>query len=287
MDSNDAEQWVQWASWAGQHALALFVVALVLLLSATGVFWWAVLRYAGPASPTRLPPLLALALRVGAGFVVILLGATLFAELADGLGAQEEIGRADEAFTRALAASASPAVLQVFAALTRLGDPATLSTICIGVAIALWLAGRRSLAMAWVLTVTGGGALNMLLKLVFARIRPVHDGIVPAEGYSFPSGHSSGAVVTYGMLAYLAMRLLPARWHVPAAVAVAALAVTVGASRMFLRVHYPSDVLAGFALGAVWVAMCIVSVEVTRWYRKKRPAAAAAGQRDTDPRCGR
>jgi membrane-associated phospholipid phosphatase len=271
MGASDAERWVQWASWAGQHALALFIVALVLLLSATAVFWWTVLRYAGPASRTRLPPMLALALRVAAGFVVILLGAAVFAELADGLGAQQDIGRADEAFTRALAASASPAVLRVFAALTRLGDPGTLSAICIGVAIALWLAGRRRLAIAWALTVIGGGALNMVLKLVFARIRPVHDGIVPAEGFSFPSGHSSGAVVTYGMLAYLAMRLLPARWHVPAAVAVAALAVTVGASRMFLRVHYPSDVLAGFALGAVWVAVCVVSVELTRWVRKGRP----------------
>jgi membrane-associated phospholipid phosphatase len=270
MASNDIERWVHWAGWAGQHALGLFVLALALVLAGTGAFWWAVLRYAGPASDTRLPPLLALALRVATGFLVILAGAALFAELAEGLDAQEEIGHADEAFTRAVAASVSPVVVQVFAALTVLGDPLTLSTLCIGMAIALWLAGRRWLAMAWTLTVTGGGALNMLLKLVFARIRPVHDGVVAAEGFSFPSGHSSGAVVTYGMLAYLAMRLLPARWHVPAAMALAALAATVGASRMFLRVHYPSDVLAGFALGAVWVAVCVVSVEVTRWVRKGR-----------------
>lgn len=268
----------RWAGWAGQHALALFALALVLLLAATGVFWWAVLRYAGPASETRLPPVLTLALRVATGFVVILIGASVFAELAEGLDAREEIGRLDEAFTRALAASVSPAVLQVFAALTRLGDPLTLSTICIVTAIALWLAGRRWLAIAWALAVIGGGALNMLLKLVFARIRPLHDGIVEADGYSFPSGHSSGAVVTYGMLAYLAMRLLPARWHVPAAMAVAALAATVGASRMFLRVHYPSDVLAGFALGAVWVAVCVVSVELTRWYRKARIPSPGRGR---------
>lgn len=270
MDSNDLEQVLQWAGWAGQHALALFVVALVLLLVATWAFWRTVLRYAGPVSETRLSPMLVLALRVASGFAVILAGAAVFAELADGLDAQEALGRADEAFTRALAASVPPPVLQLFAVLTRLGDPLTLSTLCIVVAAALSLAGRRWLALAWALTVVGGGALNMLLKLVFARIRPVHDGIVPAEGYSFPSGHSSGSVVVYGMLAYLAMRLLPPRWHVPAALAVSALAATIGASRMFLRVHYPSDVLAGFALGAAWLAVCVVSVEVTRWYRKGR-----------------
>jgi membrane-associated phospholipid phosphatase len=273
MNDKGGELLVQWADWAGQHALALFFAALVLLLAASWTFWWALLRYAGHPSETRLSPSLALALRVATGFAVILGGAALFAELADGLDAEEELGRADHAFTAAVAVHVPRAALDVFAALTRLGDPATLVALCIGVAGALWAARRRWLALAWLLTVIGGGALNFALKLVFARIRPVHDGVVLADGFSFPSGHSSGSVVTYGMLAYLAMRLAPPRWHVPVALGVSALAGTIGASRMFLRVHYPSDVIAGFALGAAWLAVCIVSVEVTRWYRRRLRAS--------------
>lgn len=273
MDGKDAELLVQWAGWAGRHALPLFFVSLALLLAASGTFWWALLRYAGPATHRRLPPTLALVLRVATGFAVLVAGAMVFAELADGLHAEEALGRADQAFTQALAAHLPASAVQVFAALTRLGDPQVLVALCLGVAAALWHAGRRWLATAWLLTVAGGGALNVAFKLVFERIRPAHDGVVLAEGFSFPSGHSSGSVVTYGMLAYLAMRIAPRRWHVPVALAMSALAATIGASRMFLRVHYPSDVLAGFALGAAWLAVCIVSIELTRWYRKGRGQA--------------
>ena len=270
MGGKDADLLVQWAAWAGQHALPLFFVALTLLLAASWMFWWALLRYAGPATGARLPPLVVLGLRVATGFAVIVAGAMVFAELADGLDAEEALGRADQAFTDALARHVPPAAVQVFAAVTRLGDPITLTALCVVVATALWAVGRRWLAPAWVLTLVGGAALNVALKLVFARIRPIHDGLVLADGYSFPSGHSSGSVITYGMLAYLAMRIAPRRWHVPVAIAVSALAVTIGASRMFLRVHYPSDVIAGFALGAAWLAVCIVSIELTRWVRKRR-----------------
>lgn len=268
MDDNGAERLLQWAGWAGEHALVLFLVSQALLLLGSWIFWRVVLRYAGHATDTRLPPAMALALRVATGFAVIVLGAAVFTELADGLGAEDELGRIDQAFTDSLAAHLPPAAVQAFAVVTRLGDPAMLVGICILGAVALWAAGRRWLAFAWALTIAGGGALNFLLKLVFARIRPVHDGVVVAEGFSFPSGHSSGSVITYGMLAYLAMRMLPTQWHVPVALAVSALAGAIGASRMFLRVHYASDVIAGFALGITWLAVCVTSIELTRWYRR-------------------
>jgi undecaprenyl-diphosphatase len=249
--------------------VALFFVSLAVLVAAAWVFLWAVLRYAGPATDTHLPPLQVLALRVAVGFAVIVGGAAVFAELGDELGAEDELGLADQAFTDALAASVPPAALAVFGALTRLGDTAILTGVCIAVALGLWIVGRHWLAAAWVMTVSGGGLLNSSLKLVFARARPAHDGgIVAAEGFSFPSGHSSGSVVTYGMLAYLALRIMPSRWHVPVALAMSALAGMIGASRMFLRVHFASDVIAGFALGAAWLGVCVVSIELTRWYRK-------------------
>ncbi len=99
------------------------------------------------------------------------------------------------------------------------------------------------------LAIAGNGILNQSLKQLIGRIRPLNpEGALLVQGLSFPSGHSSGAVVAYGMLAYLALRLLPKAWHLP--VLVAALAFTVGISRVVLRVHFASDVAAGFASGS-------------------------------------
>jgi membrane-associated phospholipid phosphatase len=266
----NAELLAQWALWAGQHALPLFFVMLALILAATCACWWTLRRYTVPRRQSTNLPTLPMGLRIAVGFALILVGAGVFAELAGQLDAGEELGRADQALADALRTSVPPPALQVFAALTGLGDTATLTGLCIGIAIALIALDRRWLALGWVVAVAGNGVLNHTLKQIFARVRPLDpDGFVLEQGFSFPSGHSSGSVVAYGMLAYVALRLLPARWHLPTVVAAVALAFTVGASRLFLRVHFASDVIAGFASGAAWLAICVTSIELTRWYRQR------------------
>jgi undecaprenyl-diphosphatase len=264
----DAALLAQWAAWAGQHALPLFAAMLALLLAATWAWWSTVRRFTEPRGQSTLSPTHFVGLRIAAGVAVVLIGTGVFAALAGQLHAQEELGQADLALTGALRASVPPWALQVFAALTHLGDTATLTGLCIGMAIALVALGRRGLALGWVAAIAGNGLLNQTLKQIFARVRPLApDGIVLEQGFSFPSGHSSGSVVAYGMLAYVALRLLPARWHLPALAAAVALAFTVGASRMFLGVHFASDVIAGFASGAAWLAVCVTSMEAARCSR--------------------
>lgn len=259
------------AAWAGTHALGLFLLSVLGGLLLTGLFWRLVVRHARAASPADPPGWAALLVRVGIAFAAIVAGAEVFTEIAEALGSEEALGAADSAFTAALAQSVPAAALRVFAAVTRLGDPATLAVLCALVAVALFWRGHRWLAGAWVVSVGGMGLLNKALKLVFERIRPVHDdGLVQAAGFSFPSGHSSVSVVAYGMLAYLAMRLLPRAWHLPAALAMTALACTIGASRMFLRVHHASDVIAGFSIGVVWLASCVACIELTRFWQRQR-----------------
>jgi undecaprenyl-diphosphatase len=70
------------------------------------------------------------------------------------------------------------------------------------------------------------------------------------------------------MLAYIAMRRLPPAWHLPALLLATAIAFTTGCSRIFLQVHFASDVLAGFASGLAWLTVCVVSTELTRRYRR-------------------
>lgn len=243
----DAALLTQGAFWAGQHALPLFFVLLALLLATTWVGW----RMLRPSTVLGIgTPLL------GAGFFTVLAG-----QLDVGL----ELGLADQVFTDALHTHVPPAALQVFAVLTHLADTALLTGLCIGVGVALVALRRPWLAFGWVVAVAGNSLLNHSLKQVFARARPLHsDGLVLAQGFSFPSGHSSGAVVAYGMLAYLALRLLPAKWHLPALLTAVAIAFSVGASRLFLRVHFASDVVAGFMSGAAWLALCIMGMELLR-----------------------
>ncbi|BDT66822.1 hypothetical protein os1_09870 [Comamonadaceae bacterium OS-1] len=259
----DVQAWAPWALEIYAAALAL------LLLTATGG-WWLVQRIDVPRDQSRLSPGLYLGVRLAAGFAVIVSGAWVFAELAEKLGTDGAMGRADQALADSLRTQLPPAALQAFALITHLADPATSTGVCILVAALLVWRGRRWLALAWVLAVAGNGVLNTTLKQIFARVRPVHDdGLVMAHGFSFPSGHSSGAVVLYGMLAYVLCRFVPPRGHLPLVLAAVALAFSVGVSRVFLRVHFASDVLAGFASGTAWLVVCIASIELTRWTRTR------------------
>jgi undecaprenyl-diphosphatase len=255
---------------AAPHALAIFVVSVLVVVAATCVGWWVRHRLIVVPGHVATPPPWLLGLRLALGFGAIVAGAWVFAEIAEALHAQAALGAADDLITQGVR-SVPLAALHFFAAVTRLGDVATMTVLCIAVAIGLLVLRRRWLAFAWVVAIAGNGLLNQTLKHVFERVRPLHDdGLVLAHGFSFPSGHSSGAVVGYGMLAYVATRLLPPRWHLPIWIAALMLAFTIGASRMFLRVHFASDVLAGFASGSAWLAVCIASIVLGRWYRARR-----------------
>lgn len=272
MDAED-EALLELARGLGEHALIGFGVALVALLAIVALSWRVLRHQPAPHARSALPPAAFLLLRLGFGFALIVGAAALFVELADGLEAQEEMGAFDAAFTAALGASVPPAALKVFAAITRAADTVTLTVLGIAVAGVLLARRRTWLALAWGAAVGGNALLNVTLKGMFERVRPVHDdGLVLAQGWSFPSGHASGSVVAYGMLACVLLRSLPARFHLPVVLLAAAAAFSIGSSRVFLRVHHASDVVAGFASGGAWLTVCIASVEATRWYRRTRRA---------------
>lgn len=205
------------------------------------------------------------------GSAVMLGGVLAFAWLASALTPGSLLIRFDQAVADALRANLAPWALQVFATLTHLADTAALTVLCVVGTLVLVARRRRGLALAWLLAIAGNGVLNQSLKRLIGRVRPLDpEGALLAQGLSFPSGHSSGAVVAYGMLAYLALRFLPKAWHLPVLVAALVLAFTVGISRVVLRVHFASDVAAGFASGSAWLALCITSAELVRGSRGKR-----------------
>ena len=163
----------------------------------------------------------------------------------------------------------SATALHPFAVVTHFGDRPVLFAIGILVTFLLWRARRKPLAIGWAVTLAGNAVLNPMLKQFFERLRPLNEhGVANALGWSFPSGHASGAMVTYGMLAYVAVRALPSMWHLPVVLGLISLVLSVGFSRIFLQVHFASDVAAGFASGLAWLSLCILTIELIEHYRR-------------------
>ena len=121
--------------------------------------------------------------------------------------------------------------------------------------VVLLLCLRRWRQGAFAALATGGSALlNMGSKRLFARDRPaLWESIAPDATWSFPSGHAMGSMALALVLVLLAW---PTRWRWPVLAAMAVFVPMVGASRVYLGVHYPSDILAGWAAAAAWVFAC-------------------------------
>ena len=129
------------------------------------------------------------------------------------------------------------------------------------IAPALWR--QRVLFAGWIAAFVGGVGLEYLFKAIMCRERPPFAAAVLEEAtYSFPSGHAMASMVGYVMLAYLLVRLTAVRgWRRRLVYAgAAALMFAIGVSRIYLGVHYPSDVLGGYAIGAAWVALCLTVI---------------------------
>lgn len=139
-----------------------------------------------------------------------------------------------------------------FLTITTLGDP--IVTVAIGAVVAVFgyfQTNMRLVVSAALIWVTLG--LGAILKLLFGRDRPdtEYANNLYIATNSFPSGHASGAMIAYGLLACMAWHLLPQPWNYIAVVLLGVLIVLVGLSRIYLGAHFPSDVVAGWALGGI------------------------------------
>ncbi|WP_395317533.1 phosphatase PAP2 family protein [Variovorax sp. UC74_104] len=258
----------------GAHALPWFLSLLAASVLGAGVACHLLQKRHFRLQDAEEPSEPRIALAFASGFVLILLASSLFAWIASNISDGHVLGQADHALTDAIAANLPRAALVVFSWVTHLGDAAFLGPVCVLVAAVLWRHRHRGLALGWVLALVGIVLLNPALKQIFARARPIHDhGLALETSYSFPSGHSAGAIVSYGMLLYLLLRTLPVRWHVPGAMAAAGAIVTIACSRIFLQVHFASDVVAGLLTGLAWLLVCVGGLEYARHRRLRRALA--------------
>ncbi|MGH7470809.1 MAG: phosphatase PAP2 family protein [Longimicrobiales bacterium] len=188
-----------------------------------------------------------------------------------------ETAQFDEGVLRWLDAHATPTLDRMAIEITALGSGTVVVVIVLALSALLWQVRQRYLVYLLWLTVSGSVVLNAILKLSFDRPRPrvfewrVH---YPVSS-SFPSGHAMTAAVVYLTVAIIILRVNGARkLGIIALLCAAILMLLVGLSRMYVGVHYPSDVVAGYAAGVAWTGLCTAAIGVLR-ARAERTIATA------------
>jgi undecaprenyl-diphosphatase len=192
--------------------------------------------------------------------------ATLFVIVAEEVVSGDEIAVFDIAFARALRDNATPEWERVFERVSWLGRGDVLGVATLLVALGLIVEDRVTIALGWVAAQAGGGLLNYTLKQGFGRTRPEFaDPLLAASSWSFPSGHVMGTFIFCGLASYLLLRYVRS-WTVAAATVTVSLAwcLVMAFSRLYLGVHFASDVIAGLFAGGAWVAVCVSAFEVLR-----------------------
>lgn len=144
-------------------------------------------------------------------------------------------------------------------AFTALGEPASVGIISAIVLLVLLNKSRFHSAIAFVVVLASTEATILITKILVERIRPEHSLLnSPLETFAFPSAHAAIAVALFGYIAIIAMRAYPRKRSRTLILAIAfVLILGVGTSRIVLSVHYPSDVIVGYVIGALWLAFTL------------------------------
>lgn len=167
----------------------------------------------------------------------------------------------------------SPALDRAMIVISEFGYGGIFWTIAVAAAVTLAFYRRLTELAGMLVCLSGAAFLNFLLKHLFERSRPDLFRVVEAAGYSFPSGHAMVSLCFYGILAFLLSRhIRDWRWRLAVATLAAALVAAIGVSRVYLGVHYPTDVIAGYTAGGMWLGFCISSL---LWWERERPEKAA------------
>lgn len=158
-------------------------------------------------------------------------------------------------------------------------DPWKLRAVALVVVVLLWVRRQRRLALWAATTVVVGSLLGVTLKLIVARARPsLADAVDEAIGYSFPSGHALNSLVILGVFALLAIPLVERQWRAVVWAGFALTVALVGFARVSLGVHYVSDVVAGWLIGAGLIAVTVTVFETWGpWGARRAPDVLAEG----------
>ncbi len=207
-----------------------------------------------------------LGLHLTIGMLVSVAGLWLFSGVTEDVLNKDPLTAFDLTLLQAFRAHASPLSDRIVSMVTMLGSPVAMGLLGLGVAVILAKRREWIVLSGWFAAFAGAGLLAAVLKIVVKRPRPVGaEMFLHGQTFSFPSGHALGSLVGYGMLAYLLIRGTHNRARREIIFFDAScLILAIGLSRLYLGVHYFSDVIGGYAAGSIWLAACISGLEIVR-----------------------
>lgn len=269
-------------------------MAFILAFAALYLFLWLIIRAVGPFTEgllaraahwttsfrfhDYLPVFVILAIGVGATVI----GGDLFMDIAEHVQSESTKLHAVDSDIHAWATETrTGGATTFFTIMTIIGTPAGLCVLMLIVSV--YVIAEKHWRWAVYLLFTGcvGGLLNLWLKSTFARARPeLAEALRDAHGYSFPSGHAMGSTMVFGALSYIALRLFR-RWNqrATALALTSSMVVAIATSRIYLGVHWISDIAAGISAGIVWLAATTVAYETFRRIRLVRSLRANRANR--------
>jgi undecaprenyl-diphosphatase len=217
----------------------------------------------------RLSPEGYLGLHLTAGLAFSIICVWLFGELAEGMMAGDPIYTVDQWVLEHVLYFRTPSLSIIMILITQLGEWITITIASVLIAVFFILKKRRGSLIGYITTVVGGSILDYVLKQAIQRTRPISETtLISVGGFSFPSGHAMLSMVFYGMISYFLIRYIKQwRFRMLIVISVGFLIFLIGFSRIYLQVHYLSDVLAGYAGGLFWLTICVTGIEI---YRKRK-----------------
>jgi len=195
----------------------------------------------------------------------------IFFAVADEVSEQHWLVHVDLAVTQWLQGHGTETGERIFVGVSYLGAEVLLAALLVTGIVLLVRRDWRHLAVL-AITCGGGAALNFALKLVYHRARPSVAAEFHTTSWSFPSGHAMDSLIVYGLAAYWLRERFP-RARTPILIAASLLIGGIGFARIYLGVHYLSDVVAGFLGGFVWLTVCITGYQFAE-RRRIGPAGA-------------
>ncbi|WP_270180854.1 phosphatase PAP2 family protein [Alkalihalobacillus sp. CinArs1] len=209
------------------------------------------------------------------GFITIGAAFFFFFSLAEDVAENEQF-MIDKLATRLISSIDTPALSGIMGKITEAGSVTWITIGTVLTLIYLLFISDKSKWVSFFLLVNmlGISGLTKGLKLLFERQRPDVLEKFDGTGFSFPSGHSTGAITFYGFLFYLiVISNLKRRWKITINTILGVLTVTVALSRIFIGVHYLTDILAGLTLGLAWLLICIMALELMLWRQRRHRKA--------------
>ena len=222
-------------------------------------------------------PAARLGLRLGIGATILVAAAWLFGAIAEDVVTGDRITLVDAALAEWLHRQATPSVTRWMLLVTHLHS--TFAVAAYASLAGLWLAWQRrwQRLLTLAICIGGGLALNVAMKLAFQRARPKFDEpLLTLSSYSFPSGHVLASTLLYGLcVAGVFVHTPRWGWRLLAILVALAAIATVAFTRMYLGVHYLTDVGAAFFEGVAWLALCLTAMDR---FRPQDTAARTAGR---------